>query len=973
MKTSVVKSMLSLVLAVFVSRQMLASYKDEVLSDSPIGYWRLDQPPGPPPPPLATAMNLGSVGVTGNGSYDYFVRGQQPGALIGSTDTAAGFAGSTTAQVPYAPELNPAPPFTVEAWVRPNVTLTGTTLTCPLSSLTGSSGWLFYQTARGWNLRAGDASGYTVNIAGTTIIQSNTWYHLAGIFDGTTADIYVNGTKEATGSIVTFEANFDQPIGIGARGDRSFFFNGEVDEVAIYASVLSSSEVTAHYANGTNASPAQPYDSLVLAGNPIGYWRLDEAQPLITFTVATNSGSLGSAGDGLYSLYGVSNGAPGALKGDPDTAANFTQALQGKAEVPFDASLNPFAFTIECWAQVTGADGSYRSPMTSRDFISPTTAGYIFYASAGDAWEFWTGTTGVAGNPAWDALGGRIPATVTDGQWVHLVGTYDGRVKNFYVDGVLVGAGIVTNFVPNMARPLRIGGGATEGPGNYFFEGSVDEVAIYNRVLSGDRVLAHYKTALGGTEPAAVAPEIAVDLPAAPINVFKGSTLALAAAVTGSLPLSYQWQFNGSDIPGQTNGTLVLANLQVTNSGAYMLTVSNSSGSATTAPATVSVSDIGVPVITQQPQSRTVLPGSRAVFTVVATGSATFDYQWQFKAATADSAFQPVAGATNSALVISNAQTGSLGAYKVTVSNPAGTVESDPATLSFPTPAASYVSAVMADGPVAYWRLGEASGTDAMDQINNAHPGEYLNGVILGEPGAIIADSNTAARFNGIDQRAEIPYAQDLNTPPLTVEVWANVGGNAGTYRSPFTSRADFPQRGLVLYAAANDRWEFWNGRPAGGWDVLSGPPVVMGTWAHLVAIHDGTNKTFYVNGELIGSMPNELLPNDEAITRIGAGATESPNGNYFFAGVIDEVAVYPKVLSQERILTHFVTALTARPQQIAVDIRLTQSSVILSWPSGVLQEVAELTGTWTDLTNAASPYTVNPLSAARKFYRVRN
>jgi len=356
---------------------------------------------------------------------------------------------------------------------------------------------------------------------------------------------------------------------------------------------------------------------------------------------------------------------------------------------------------------------------------------------------------------------------------------------------------------------------------------------------------------------------------------------------------------------------------------------------------------------------------------VVATGSATFDYQWQFKAATPGSAFQPVPGATNRSLSISNAQTGSLGAYKVTVSNPAGTVESDPATLSFPTPAATYLSAVMADGPMAYWRLGESSGTtEAKDEINNAHPGEYLNNVVLGEPGAIIPDSNTAARFNGSDQRAEIPYAQDLNTPPLTIEVWANVAGNAGSYRSPFTSRADAPQRGMILYAAANDRWEFWNGQAAGGWDVLSGPPVALGAWAHLVAIHDGTNKTFYVNGVLIGSKANELLPNDESITRIGAGATENPNGNYFFAGVIDEVAVYHKVLSQDRILTHFVTA---RPQQIAIDIGLSNGSVILTWPSGLLQEAAELTGAWTDLTNAASPYTVNPLSATRRFYRVRN
>ncbi|MCH8044121.1 MAG: PEP-CTERM sorting domain-containing protein [Planctomycetes bacterium] len=82
-------------------------------------------------------------------------------------------------------------------------------------------------------------------------------------------------------------------------------------------------------------------------------------------------------------------------------------------------------------------------------------------------------------------------------EWAHLVGTYDGDTQRFYINGQEVGNALVgQGFGPNDAEPLRIGGGATEGNGNFFFEGDIDEVAVYDTALSPERVLAHYEAGI---------------------------------------------------------------------------------------------------------------------------------------------------------------------------------------------------------------------------------------------------------------------------------------------------------------------------------------------------------------------------------------------------------------------------------------------------------------------------------------------
>lgn len=139
-----------------------------------------------------------------------------------------------------------------------------------------------------------------------------------------------------------------------------------------------------------------------------------------------------------------------------------------------------------------------------------------------------------------------------------------------------------------------------------------------------------------------------------------GSTAAFTVATYGSPPLSFAWSFNGSVIPLATNGTLLLNNVQATQTGAYIVTVSNPYGEATSASAILTV--LSAPLITSPPQDTTIVAGTTAALQVSALGSDPLTYQWFFNGAA-------LPGATRASLVIENIQPGQAGNYTVTVAN----------------------------------------------------------------------------------------------------------------------------------------------------------------------------------------------------------------------------------------------------------------------------------------------------------------
>jgi hypothetical protein len=160
------------------------------------------------------------------------------------------------------------------------------------------------------------------------------------------------------------------------------------------------------------------------------------------------------------------------------------------------------------------------------------------------------------------------------------------------------------------------------------------------------------------------------------VTVLAGQPATFSVAATGPQPLYYQWRFgvNGTNIVGATNATLNLINVQPSNGGIYAVTVNSAYGGTVSSNALLTVLVVP-PFISTQPSNQTVFAGDTAKFTVFAGGTAPLSYQWSFNATN-------LVGATNTTLILTNAQLNQTGNYVVLVSNPYGSTNSSAATLT---------------------------------------------------------------------------------------------------------------------------------------------------------------------------------------------------------------------------------------------------------------------------------------------------
>lgn len=129
-------------------------------------------------------------------------------------------------------------------------------------------------------------------------------------------------------------------------------------------------------------------------------------------------------------------------------------------------------------------------------------------------------------------------------------------------------------------------------------------------------------------------------------SVLQGSNATFTVSVSGSAPLNYVWRFRGTNLPNQTNATLVVSNAQLAQAGPYSVSVFNRAGSALSLDATLAVL---LPVyFTAQPVSTNVPPGSNVTLVAAAVGNGTLRYQWRFESTN-------LATGTNAILAFTNA------------------------------------------------------------------------------------------------------------------------------------------------------------------------------------------------------------------------------------------------------------------------------------------------------------------------------
>ena len=223
-----------------------------------------------------------------------------------------------------------------------------------------------------------------------------------------------------------------------------------------------------------------------------------------------------------------------------------------------------------------------------------------------------------------------------------------------------------------------------------------------------------------------------------------------------------------------------------------------------------------------------------------------------------------------------------------------------------------YKATVLADNPLFYYRLGEASSaTTAYDEVATTNNGTYYGSPTLGQTGAISGDSNTSVLFKG---QSDADYLDAVNLPtqssllPATVEFFfketSGSNGWAGMvfFRNPHAGGVNKRGNDLKLgYHWDGDHWQF-----------TDGPTYSLDTWYYAALVVTSTAATLYLiaeDGTLTSGTNTDTHDSLDCDTGHWKVGREQLGSNRFFKGNIDEVALYDQALSQSRIEAHAIAA----------------------------------------------------------------
>jgi hypothetical protein len=212
--------------------------------------------------------------------------------------------------------------------------------------------------------------------------------------------------------------------------------------------------------------------------------------------------------------------------------------------------------------------------------------------------------------------------------------------------------------------------------------------------------------------------------------------------------------------------------------------------------------------------------------------------------------------------------------------------------------ASRYASAVLADDPVAYWPLNETDGARALDASGHGHEGSFVEAPrFASNLGPRLGDGiELSGRPDGVVSSS----TSWTNLSSFSVEVWA------------LPSRVTYAESALLV-----DKGNGWglqilaDGRPAFALPFKAGRAIAdtaleSGQLYHLVGTYEAGVISLWVDGVLAAQ--DAAAAPAVAVTSepIHAGRGLSPGGRFQYEGTLGHVAIYPRVLSQDRIRAHY-------------------------------------------------------------------
>ncbi len=378
-----------------------------------------------------------------------------------------------------------------------------------------------------------------------------------------------------------------------------------------------------------------------------------------------------------------------------------------------------------------------------------------------------------------------------------------------------------------------------------------------------------------------------------------------------------------------------------------------------------------LPKITKQPSGGLISAGSTLTLQVTATGTEPLSYQWRRNGV-------DIPGATGATYSVDNFTAAASGEYRVVVSNAAGSVTSEPAMVTV-------FSGPISENLVVHLKF-DGNLTDASGRGNHG-TAVGVPAFASGPVGPQAMHLTSDADYVSLGAPADLNFGTDTD---FSIAFWTKVL----TWNSDpsFIGNKDWNSGGNPGYVlATDDDGHFqWNlAGPPGSRKDYDGPPGTFSdnAWHHIVVTFQRTGQaSTYVDGVLkdarsLTANANNVDTPAGLATNIGQDGT----GNYGprFSDVwFDDLAIWRRVLTPQEVAAIYEAGQSGKDLSTVVvsgpsdagtlAVRLTGGKVVLSWDSGATLQAAEaVTGPWTDVAGATSPYQADPTGAAR-FYRLK-
>jgi lysophospholipase L1-like esterase len=388
----------------------------------------------------------------------------------------------------------------------------------------------------------------------------------------------------------------------------------------------------------------------------------------------------GDANDSIKTNNGIlQGGAMANATGVVGSAFNF-DGTNGYVQIPDAPVFHLTNLTIECWIKFSGLDsaGAGGSPAGDQYIVFKQNSRNSSFEgfdlsktrAENDVFRF------VVSSASGQSVEIHSTTTISIGTWYHLAAVRGSNFISLYVNGQFENRAVVSFPQDYGTLPVYFG---TSGQSfwDHKLKGTLDEVSFYSRALEASEIAAIYQAGAAGK-----CHGLSITQQPQSQTVPAGSNVTFSVTVSGTPPLTYQWQRDNTNLndsanmAGTSSAELTLLSVQTNDSAGYRVVVTNIVGAVTSSVANLFVdTQLTPPTIKTNPQSSTSYWGSAFALTTSAVGTPPLRYQWRKDGA-------PVPGATDPSLVFAKLQFTNAGSYDMRVTNVYGAVTSQPATLA---------------------------------------------------------------------------------------------------------------------------------------------------------------------------------------------------------------------------------------------------------------------------------------------------